>query len=506
MENIQDREKKLLPCPIGLKGFCCDNCLMGPCRVMNEKMRGVCGAKREVIVARNILRFVAGGTAAHAGHAHHFLSYLNESYPKNYIKNKAPNYLYKLWKKLNIIPEAEMEHFKDISEALHTSTMGVNADYKDLLVWSMKLGVLDGYYGLYLATELENKIYGKPKPKTAELNLGVIKKDKVNIAIHGHEPMLAEILVKEVKKKENIDINLIGVCCTGASVLQRHGIPLAANFVLQEDVISTGAIEVMVVDVQCIMPSVGDLCECYHTKLITTNDLCKIPNAMHLPVNDKRAAEKVAKQIIKLARENRKKRREISLSKEKKKVVVGFSPETIPMKKIIQGIKNKKIKGIIGVVGCDNPRVKEDWSALFKKLSKDHIILATGCIAFKLGQAGLLDGKRVFHMGSCVNNARIAETFKQIADRMKKEITDLPFLVSCPMPTSEKSVAIGFFFASIGVDVHFGYPFMFKGDKKVEDFLGNVLKKEFKSKIFLEEKIEDFENRLKNEGLSISKK
>jgi len=500
-EMISDR-LKLVPCPIGRDGFCCKICLMGPCRVMTKEQRGVCGASQDLIVARNILRFIAGGTAAHCGHGYHLLTYLNKQYPKDYIKNKAPNYLYKLWDKLGIIPKIKFEHFKDISEALHTSTMGVNADYQDVLKWCMKLGIIDGYYGLYLATELEDKKFGKPKIKKGKLNLSCLDTKKVNITVHGHEPILAEAMVKEAKKHK--DINLVGVCCTGAAILARHGIPLAANFILQEEVISTGIVEAMVVDVQCIMPSLSDLCECYHTKLITTNEIARMPNALHLPITNEKQASKIAKQIIELARKNKRKRKNIKLSKTSpKEVVVGFTENNINTKKLSNMIKNKEIKGIIGVVGCVNPRTNiEEWVNTFKELSKDYIILASGCIAYEFGKQGLLDGKRFFHLGSCVNNSRIAEIFKRIADDSKKQITDLPFLVSCPGPIAEKAVSIGFFFASIGVDVHFGYPFLLSSDTNISNFLSNVLKTQFKSKIFLDTVPKSFYDKI-NKGLII---
>lgn len=501
---ISDR-LKLQPCPIGKNGFCCKICLMGPCRVLNKNQKGVCGASQDLIVARNILRFIAGGASAHCGHSYHLLSYLNQPYPQNYIRIKSPPYLYQLWNKLGIIPKIKFEHFKDISEALHLSTIGVNSDYQDILKWCMKLGIIDGYYGMYLATELEDKKFGKSKIKKAKINLSCINPKKINIAVHGHEPMLAEAITKEAAKYK--DINLIGVCCTGASLLAKHGIPLAAHFLLQEDVIATGLVDAMVVDVQCIMPSLSDLCECYHTKLITTNEIGKIPNALHLPIKDENEAKQTAKKIIKIAKQNKNNRlkgfEKNFKSAKPNQVVVGFNEDNINVKDLAAKIRNKNIKGIIGVIGCVNPRTNiKEWINTFKNLSKDYIILTTGCIAFEFGKNSLLDGKRFFHLGSCVNNSRIAEIFKRISDNLKKEITDLPFLISCPMPLTEKSIAIGFFFASIGVDVHFGYPFLISSDTNVSHFLENTLKNNFKSKIFLDISPTSFYNKI-NKGLKV---
>src|SRR3989338_3131493 len=483
---------KMEPCPIGKNGFCCKTCLMGPCRIMSHNQKGVCGASQDLVAARNILRFTAGGTAAHCGHSYHLLKYLGKKYSKNYIKHKAPPYLYKLWKELDIVPEITLEHFKDISEAMHVSTMGVNADYQDVLKWCMRLGIIDGYYGLYLATELEDKKFGKPKIRKGEMDLSCIDPKKINIAVHGHEPMLAEALVIEVKKNNNI--NLVGVCCTGAALLSRHGIPIAAHFVLQENVITTGIIDAIVVDTQCIMPSLSDLCDCYHTKLITTNEIARIPNALHMPVTNLHSARVAARNIIKEAVANKNHRgKNINIQSERKRVVIGFTEDNIDTNKLADMIQSKNIKGIIAVIGCVNPRVDCDaWIKTFERLSKDYIIFTTGCVAFEFGSRGLLDGERFFHLGSCVNNARIAEIFKRIADKFNKKITDMLFLVSCPMPMSEKSIAIGFFFASLGVDVHYGYPFLISSDTHVSGFLENVLKNKFKSRVFMDVDPESF--------------
>lgn len=480
-----DERLKEPPCPIGLKSMCCKHCLMGPCRLFHPEDVGACGANQDIISSRNLLRGVAGGTSAHTGHALHLLDFLGKRFPENYIEKKAPLYLMKTWKKLGLMPKIKYEHFKEISEALHATTMGVNADYQDLLARAVKLGIVDGYLGLYLATELEDSYYGKPSPKKGKINLGVIKPEKINIAVHGHEPMFAEALVNEAKKPENKDVNLIGVCCTGASLLARHGVPLASNVIFQEEVISTGAIDVMAVDVQCVMPSLIDLSECYHTTLITTNPLGKIQGAKYLPITNKKNAEKVAKEIIKIAKMNFKKRSKNIIIEEKEvEAVIGFNDGIAEI--LAEKLKKKEIKGIIGVIGCKNPRVKEDWVSVYKELSKEHAILCTGCMAFELGVNGLLDGEKFFHLGSCVNNSRIAEIFKKISEKNNKKITDMPFLISAPAPLTEKCIAIGFFFASLGVNVHFGYPMLAALDSNMENFLKTVLREHFQSRIYLE--------------------
>jgi len=506
---ISERVKQK-QCPIGKQGFCCKICLMGPCIICKPDQKGVCGASQDLIVARNVLRFTAGGASAHCGHAYHVMKYLGKSYPPNYIKDKAPSYLYKLWNKLGIVPKIKFEHFKDISEAIHMTTMGVNSDYQDVLKNCMKIGIVDGYYGMYFATQLEDERLGKPKIKKGKMDLGCLDPNQVNIAVHGHEPMFASAIAVEAKKHK--DVNLVGVCCTGASLLARFGVPMAANFILQETVIASGIVDAMVVDIQCIMPSLSDLCGCYHTKLITTNEIAKIPNATHLPITKEAEAQAAAKKIIAIAKDNVKNRRKDCnklFSKQKTKsieVTTGFSEDNINVKKLAKMVKNKEVKGIIGLVGCVNPRTPiGKWMQVFKKLKKDYIILTTGCVAFEMGKRGMMDGQRVFHLGSCVNNSRIAEVLKRVSENLNKELTELPFIITCPMPITEKSLAIGMFFAAQGVDVHYGYPFMISSDTNVAGFLANVLKDQFKSSIFLDTDPESFYNKLKN-GLEVTPK
>lgn len=499
--NFQTFQKRLetTPCPIGKQSLCCKLCLMGPCRVVKDESVGACGATMDLIVARNILRFIAAGAATHCGHALHTARHMEKELPENYIKKKAPDYLYSSWEQMGILPSQKSGgHFIDISEALHMTTMGVNADTLSVLANSLKMALIDGYYGLYLATELEDSKIGKPTIKNASVNLNCIDNTKVNIAIHGHEPLLAMSIVNETKNHH--DINLVGVCCTGSTILAQAGIPLSAHFALQEDVLMSGVIDALVVDVHCIMPSVGKLCDCYHTKLITTNELGRFANAIHKPIENEQQAKIVAKEIIEIARANKKNRNPLTekIFPENKKtttpVSVGFTEENIDIEYIAKQLACNKKKGIIAVLGCVNPRAKDGWVECYQKLAKDYIILTTGCMAFEFGKDGLLDGKNLFHLGSCVNNSRIAEIFRLVSQRLNKKISELNFVVSAPMPITEKSGAIGIFFAILGCDVHIGYPHFFNSNQLVTKLLQKTLKNNFESKLIFDQHPDHFFN------------
>ena len=89
-------------------------------------------------------------------------------------------------------------------------------------------------------------------------------------------------------------------CCTSNEVAMRRGIPMAGNFLQQENVVLTGACEAIVVDVQCIFPALGPLSKCFHTKFITTSPICQMPDSEFIEFSAGAAGEK-ARQIVKLA-------------------------------------------------------------------------------------------------------------------------------------------------------------------------------------------------------------
>lgn len=507
VSGIDERAAAMQPCQIGIHALCCKHCMMGPCRLMNENRKSVCGADQALVVARNILRFAAGGAAAHCGHARHTLDFLGKRAPRRYIRKKAPPYLYELWDSIGVLPSRDGDgHFFDISEAIHLTTFGVDADFRDILRWCLRIGIIDGYFGLYLATGLEHGKWGFPKPRRATVSLGCIDPGKVNIAIHGHEPLAASALVEEAARHENV--NLVGVCCSGVSLQARYGVPLAAHVTLQEDVVRTGLIEAMVVDVQCVMPSLSEMCECFHTRLITTSGIGRMPNAIHLPVTDAGSAAEMARKVIGIAGEGKTKRRPGAeaefLAKAGKpvKALVGFSGRSVDAKGLWERYEKKRIRGFIAVVGCVSPRSDRDaWVTMFRELSEEYVIFTTGCMGFEFARAGLLDGERFFHLGSCVNNAHIAEIFRAISEEAGRRIDEMPFLVSAPMAVTEKCVAIGLFFAALGCSIHLGYPHVFSANQQVVSCLEETLGDLFKSRILLCDHPRNLYGRIRENGL-----
>ncbi|MDD5432794.1 MAG: anaerobic carbon-monoxide dehydrogenase catalytic subunit [Candidatus Omnitrophica bacterium] len=583
-ENIKttwDRLEMQQPqCGFGQLGVCCTVCSMGPCRIdpFGEGAQvGVCGADADTITARNLARKIAVGAAAHSDHGrdvaealclvaegsikhnHHGHTHTYEILDPEKLKavakefeidinkpqeeitkelskklleefgkqqgelvftKRAPNKRREIWKKLGITPRGID---REVVELLHTTTMGVDNDYKNLINTGMRCALSDGWGGSMVATDAQDIILGSPQPIRGKVNLGVLKENQVNIVVHGHEPVLSDMAVKAIKDPDLLKlaksvgaegINLAGICCTANEVLMRHGIPIAGNFLQQELAIITGAVEVMMVDVQCIMPALQEVASCFHTKLITTNQKARFPGVTHIEFSHENAYE-TTKQIVKTAIENfaNRKKDRVNIPKQEMDLVAGFTKEGVfqmlggkyraTYRPLNDAIISGKIRGLAGVVGCNNPKQTHDYfhTALVKELIKnDVLVLQTGCSAIACAKQGLLipeaaktyAGKGlqeiceavgippVLHLGSCVDNSRILTAASQIIAEggLGEDLSDIPAAGCAPEWMSEKAITIGFYFVASGVYTVFGStPFATLGSKNLTEYLTNGLEK-----------------------------
>ncbi len=568
VDTVFSRAADMKPCPIGAAGDCCKNCAMGPCRVPAPKKEGaprkvgLCGATAETISARNFIRMIAGGAAAHSDHgrgvAQTFLAAARGEIPGYSVKDeqkllavaldlgiavddgdisriaiavgeaalaqfgqqegelhyvrKAPKRRQEIWRAEGVTPRGID---REVVEIMHRTHMGVDQDYRSLMKQGTRAALADGWGGSMLATDLQDILFGTPVPLYSEVNLGVLREDHVNIIVHGHEPLLSEMIVIASRDPRMLDlarakgaagINIAGICCTANEVLMRHGVPIAGNFLQQELAITTGAVEAMVVDVQCVMQSLASVAACYHTKLITTNPKADITGSTRMEFNEHDALNS-ALGIIKAAVENFPARKgEVLIPKSKSPMVAGFSHETInymlggtfraSYRPLNDNIINGRIRGIAGVVGCNNARTVLDGNTLtlIKELIKnDVLVLTTGCAAIACGKEGLLTPESarehagpglaevcetvgippVLHMGSCVDNSRIliAATAVVRDGGLGEDISDLPAAGAAPEWMSEKAVSIGHYFAASGVYTVFGVTWPASGSPELTKHL-----------------------------------
>jgi len=540
IETVWDRFEKQQPqCGFCNLGTSCRICAMGPCRVDpfgDGPQKGVCGADADIIVARNLARMIAGGASAHSDHGRDILETLyrvgegktdiykvtdsgklkrlaaeygistdgksdnkiakelaweimedygmrREALP---MGKRAPQARQDLWNKVGVYPRGiDRENV----ELMHRTHMGVDNDWVNILLHGVRTSLSDGWGGSMIATDLSDTLFGTPTPKVSKMNLGVIKADQVNIILHGHNPMLSEVIVAAAQDRELLDlarkqgakgINLAGVCCTGNEVLMRKGIPMAGNHLMQELCIMTGAVEVMLVDYQCIMPAVTETAKCFHTKVISTFDKAKFPGAEHISFDPERGLE-IGKNIVRKAVENFANRipERVYIPVEPVPVMTGFSIEAIlgalggTPKPLIDAIVAGSIRGAAGVVGCNNPKIKQDMghTELTKRLiENDILVVVTGCTAVADGKAGLMVPEAaekagpglkavckalgippVLHLGSCVDNTRILVLAAALANTLGVDISALPLAGAAPEWYSEKAVSIGTYVVASGI-------------------------------------------------------
>ena len=575
--TVWDRYEAMTPqCGFGDTGLCCRHCLQGPCRIdpFGEGPKtGICGATADVMVARGIVRAIAAGTAAHSGHARHLahtLLKMAKGEAKDYSVKDADK-LRAVATRMNIPNEDRSDneialdlanaaladfHEKEtpvmwaatvvtpgrvkvlsdlglvpkgidfeISESMHRTLYGVDADPVNLLLAGLRCAVAD-LAGCYMGTDLSDILFGTPGPVITETNMGTLKKDAVNIALHGHNPVVSEVIVAVAKEMEEAaktagasGINLVGICCTGNEVMMRHGIPACTHSVSQEMAVMTGALDAMVVDYQCIMPALVTVAECMGTSIVTTMDICKITGATHVDFFEEAASEK-AKEAIDIAIKNfsRRANKPVDIPQITTPVVAGFSVEAIvaalskvnaedPLKPLIDNIKAGNIRGVCLFAGCNNVKVPQDQNfvVIAKKLLKENVlVVATGCGAGALMRHGFMDPANVdalcgdglkavltaigeannlggplppvLHMGSCVDNSRAVALTVAVANYLGVDTDKLPVVASAAEAVSEKAVSIGAYAVAAGLPTHVGVMLPVLGSPLVTEVLTEKVK------------------------------
>lgn len=574
IETAWDRFEEMIPqCGFGELGICCRNCLQGPCRIDpfgGKPDKGICGARDYTIVARNVIRMIAGGAAAHSGHGRH----IAETVVKM-LEGKTPAYRVKdeeklvnvakrlgietdgvevkdlawkvvdlaledfsrykheftryttstitekrieLWSRLGVMP-TNIE--QTISDVMHRTTMGCDADPVPVLFGGIRCAIAD-LTGEQISTDLSDILFGTPHLVRTQANLGCLDASMINIAVHGHNPVLSDVIVDvaremddEAKEAGAEGINIVGICCTGNETLMRKGVPMASNFASQELVLATGVVDLIVADYQCIMPSLSEICSCLPTSLVTTMSNVRLPNDTHVQFREE-DAETSARAIIRQAIKSFKERdhKQICIPDIKNEVIAGFSLEQIeelcekfedadPLMHVVNKIKDGTIRGICLMAGCNNQTVQHDYNHVTiaeELLKNDVLLIATGCSAAAFAKRGMMspdaaekyagEGLRsflkelseangvdlppVWHMGSCVDNSRAANFATQLAERLGVDVHEIPFAASAPEANHEKAVAIGTWAVAMGMPVHVGTINYIYGSSLVTEILENT--------------------------------
>lgn len=557
----------------------CMTCQQGPC--VDVKRTGVCGMNKDVIIAKNLVSETTIGASAHVGHARRIANILKgvgdgtvSGYPiidqgkldsvyeglglagadtdrekaaqvadaimedlskldgiPKMLLFKASEERRKLWADKGILIDGGCP---EIMEAQGRIAMGMDHDMENLLLGACRLGLVDAYCGMYPATIVQDILLGVPKVGQIKTNLTVIERDMINLVIHGHIPFLPDVVIRAAEEyNDNPDhepkINVVGMCCTGMEVLMRRGVNFGGDILQQELAIATGAIELVVVEIQCTQPAIVDAAEHFHTKIVTTDPMAKMEGTTYIEFEPERATE-IGRELIKMAVDNYAMRDHAKVfipDYEPHEMMCGFSTEQLiesldkvkpgdPIGALVDNIKNGNIRGVAAVIGCVTPRDDYGYRTveLIRELIKNNVLVVlTGCVATIASYWDLLKPDPTYpgvgeslaavmgviakangleavppclFMGSCVDNSRIEEVLNAVAGYLGVRIDQLPIAGSAPEYIAEKAVPIGFWTVSLGIFTHLGDQPNVAASKRVVKWLTDDVEKIFGGKFYVE--------------------
>ena len=560
IETTFDRFDRQQPqCTFGLAGICCRNCYMGPCRITKKCTKGVCGADADVIVARNMLRAVASGAAAHGARGRESMLALKKAAegsidlpiegeakiravcqtygidtegktleqlasevadilledlsrtvpaPHRTLQAFAPAERKKVWEDLGILP---VSVYHEVFESLHRTSTGTDGDWKNIMKQFLRTGVAFAWTSCLGSSIAMDCLYGLPQRRRTMMNVGALKKGWVNIAVHGHSPLLVSEIVRTGQSEEYQakakaagaeGIQFYGICCSGLSAMYRYGgvIPLS-NAVGAEMILGTGALDLWVADVQDVFPSIMEVAKCFKTTVVTTSDSARLPEAEHYALDHEHSnldeIHDIAVKIVERAIESYSDRRDVPVSIPQYEVEAetGFSAEFAAshfgMDKIAEALADGRIRGIVNLVGCSNPRIVYEKAIVevAEILLKHGILIMTnGCASFPLMKLGYCSTKAleqtaeglrdflgdvppVWHMGECLDNARASALFSQVAAKSGHAIKDMPFAFISPEWSNEKGICAALAFRLLGMDSYHSVYAPTQGSAKVTEFM-----------------------------------
>ena len=562
-DTVFDRFDKQQPqCTFGIAGVCCKICFMGPCRITEKAPRGICGADADLIVARNMARAAAGGLTQHGAHARELLIALKKAITGEYdhpivgtrklyevanafniptegrelkeiandiadiliedlsrampgeyltIKHMAPEERQKIWKDLDILP---ISAYNEAFDTYHRTCVGTDGDWYSNMRAFLRCGLAFTFTGVVAADIVTDILYGEGEIRDCRVNVGALEKNYVNIAVHGHLPMLVSKVVQLGNSEEYQNrakeigakgIKFYGICCSGLQNMYRYEnvIPLS-NAIGAELVLGTGALDLWCADVQDIYPAIMDVAKCTQTVVVTTSDAARLPGSEHYAYDrfhsNMDQTEAIARKILERALQSHVERRGLPVFIPPYEVTgkVGFNPYNVGQEfgydNIAKALEEGTIRGIVNIVGCSNPRVvfeKPTYEVALECLKKDIIILTNGCASFPLLKMGLCNPEAVlekcgpglqkffkdtnmppvWHVGECVDNAKSSGIFGAIAGQFGLTLPQMPYAMSSPEWSNEKGVCASLGFRLMGINSYHCVEPPVQGSRAVTNFL-----------------------------------
>ena len=547
LSNVADRFEAMekVRCKFCKEGVSCQLCSMGPCRITPQTPRGVCGIDAHGIVMRNLLIKANMGLAAYTYHcreaaltlletakgntiyeikdpskidllaevlgidtslplnekaklvAEGVLKSLSENNYSVFVEKLAPESRKEVFRKLGIMPKGPMNELVD---SVSRSMTNIDGDYITLALAALRNGVASAFGALVPLEIIQDALYGTPTPHECEVDFGILDPDYVNILPNGHEPFVGMALVELAKDPEiqkmareagAKGVKIVGSIETGQEMMARLECDdvfagLTSNWISLEYFLSTGAVDVLAMDMNCSLANLKEYADKYNFKLIAVSNIIGVPGAMRLEYKPGKERE-IAKEIIKIAIENFKERKNkptADVARFKQKAIVGFSAEAIinalggSLNPLLDVIKSGDIKGVVALVNCtslaNGPQDSTTVQIAKELIKRDILVIGAGCGNAGLQKAGLetleavdkyagpklagvckaLGIPPVLSFGTCTDTGRIIMTVIAIANALGVDPSQLPVAVTAPEYMEQKAVIDGFSAVAMGLYTH----------------------------------------------------
>ncbi|MEW5867211.1 MAG: anaerobic carbon-monoxide dehydrogenase catalytic subunit, partial [Bacillota bacterium] len=541
---VERFEAQGVRCSFCEQGVTCQLCSMGPCRITKKADRGACGIDANAMVMRNMVHRANMGIAAYTFHAREtaktlkataegktpfsmrdrakldilakalgvepggpgyeaatadaMLASLHQDSAEESVAVAAfaPESRKKVWRDLGILPGGPASELVDATTRAMTN---IDSDYVSLAKAALRLGVASCYGALVPLEIAQDALFGTPTPHEAYVDLGILDPDYVNILPNGHEPFIGMALV-DAARAEDVQrrareagakgLRIVGSIETGQEIMQRTPcddvfVGLTGNWLNQEFVLATGAVDVFAMDMNCSLPSLAPIAEKYGATLVAVSRLIGVPGVEKRIVYDPDKVREQALEIIDLAIDNFKRRRANRVARELKrtKILTGFSNESVlaalggTLDPLLDVLKKGDIKGVVALVSCTSLKSGgQDTTtvAVARELvRRNFLVLSAGCGNAACQVAGLnsleaqemagstlkavckaLGVPPVLSFGTCADTGRLALLVGAVAGALGVDTAALPVAVTAPEYMEQKAVIDAFSAVALGLYTH----------------------------------------------------
>jgi carbon-monoxide dehydrogenase catalytic subunit len=389
-----------------------------------------------------------------------------------------------------------------LHELVNASTRAmtnIDGDWVSLAKAVLRIGLATCYGALVPLQLAQDALFGTAKPHVAHVDLGVLDPDYVNILPNGHEPFMGFALIEAARSDQAQQmarqagargLRIIGSTETGQELMQRTEaddvfLGCIGNWIMQEYALATGAVDVFAMDMNCSVPTLGELAEKYGTTLVAVSDLIGVPGTHHRIEYQPDHVSEQAWEIIRLAVENFKRRQGRAAMRDlpRREIVTGFSTEAVlealggSLKPLLDVIAAGKIRGVVALVSCttltNGPQDSLTAAVARELIKRDLLVLSAGCgngacqvaglnslDAIDLAGQGLsavcreLGVPPVLSFGTCTDTGRLVLLVTAVANALGCNIPDLPVAVTAPEYMEQKATVDASAALALGLYTH----------------------------------------------------